>query len=302
MGVLVEGAINYLMQRMLNAFTRLMTTWMVDLEKMGITEAHSVFVQDTMKTMQGIAISLLALYLAWTGIHQYILWSEGAPDMGTGVWKPAMLSTLGIAASSAFTIGVFRFGIDLAGTIAGLRVYQNGLTLVTTLIHGVTMLSPTTTIILWIVYLVTIAILLLVVLLSAVRAAELAFYTAASPLFALGLVKRDMGIFKNFLQKLIILSVSQAVVIFAVSAGNAAIGAMGTTAASVATAPLIYLGFLWVALRGPHMLEGMVYKTGGGEMVIVPMIKNTVGRAFSGDGNGTRGSDSHVSSGGGEAE
>ena len=287
MGALLEGAVNYLLQKFLNAFTKLMTTWMVDLEKMGIVEAHSTFVQATMSTMQGIAISLLALYLMWTGIHQYILWSEGAPDMGSGVWKPAVLATLGIAASSAFTIGIFRFGMDLAGTIAGLTVYQSGLSVVDTLIHGITMLNPTTTLILWIVYLVTIAIFLIVVLLSAVRAAELAFYTAASPLFALGLVKRDMGIFKGFVQKLIILSVSQAVVIFAVKAGNAAISAMGDTAASVVTAPLIYIGFLWVALRGPHMLEGMIYKSGGGDLIMIP-IQDRVRGMFRGSG-GTSG-------------
>lgn len=283
MGDLVMLAVNYLLQHFLNGVTTLMTTWMADLEQMGITEAHSPFVQATAGTMAGIAVSLLALYLAYTGLHQYILWSEGAPDMGAGVWKPAVLASLGIAASSAFTIGIFRFGMDLAGTVAGITVYQQGLTHLDTLIHALTLLSPTTDLILIGVYLISIVVLLLVVLLSAVRAAELAFYTAASPLFALGLVKRDMGFFKGFLQKLIILSVSQAVVIFAVKAGNAAIAAMGDTAASVATAPLIYLGFLWVALRGPHMLSDMMYKSGGGDLIMIP-IQDRFRGVFKGGG------------------
>lgn len=287
MGFLLDGAVNYLLQHFLSAFTTLMTTWMVDLEHMGIAEAHSAFVQATVHTMQGVALSLLTLNLAWTGIHQYILWSEGAPDLGSGVWKPTVLATLGIAASSAFTLGIFRFGMDLAGTVAGLTVYQQGLGTMDTLIHGLTLLSPTTSMILDAVYLITIAVLLLVVLLSAVRAAELAFYTAASPLFALGLVKRDMGFFKGFIQKLVILAVSQAVVIFAIKAGNAAIASMGDSASSVATAPLIYLGFLWVALRGPHMLEGMLYKSGGGEMLIIPMLRQGIGRAFPGGAGGS---------------
>lgn len=297
MGNLVMLAVNYLLQHFLIGFTTLMTTWMVQLQQMGITEARAPFVQATAGTMEGLAASLLALYLAYTGLHQYILWSEGAPDMGAGVWKPAMLGSLGIAASSAFTIGIFRFGMDLAGTVAGITVYQHGLTILDALIHGLTLLSPTTDLILIAVYLITIVILLLVVLLSAVRAAELAFYTAASPLFALGLVKRDMGIFKGFLQKLIILSVSQAVVIFAVTAGNAAIAAMGDTAASVATAPLIYLGFLWVALRGPHMLSDMLYKSGGGDLIMIP-IQDRFRGVFKG-GQGGSGSSSGGGGGGG---
>lgn len=139
MDALLMGAVNYVLQKFLNAFTGLMTTWMVDLENMGITEAHSAFVQATVSSMQGVAISLLALYFAWLGIHQYILWSEGAPDMGSGVWKPVVMATLGIAASSALTIGIFRFGLDLAGTIAGLHVYQAGMTVVQGLIHGLTL-------------------------------------------------------------------------------------------------------------------------------------------------------------------
>ncbi len=289
MGSLIMDAIVYLLQNFLNAFTKLMTTWMVDLQKMGITEARSPFIVSTSHVMEGIAISLLGLYWAWMGIHQYILWSESAPDMGVGVWKPALMSTIGIAAGSAFTIGVFRFGLDLAGAIAGVNTYAAGLTVTGSLLHRMfaMALAPTEVLVLVCVYLITIVILLIVVLLAAVRAAELAFYTAAAPLFALGLVKKDMGIFKSFLQKLIILSVSQAIVIFAVKAGNAVIGDMGSSMASVATAPLIYLGFLWVALRGPHMLEGMMYKSGGGEFIMMP-IRNSFNRFTSGGGGGAK--------------
>jgi len=292
MGSLIMDAIVYLMQHFLTAFTTLMTTWMVDLQKMGIAEAKSPFITSTANTMEGIAISLLALYWAWTGIHQYILWSESAPDMGVGVWKPALMSTIGIAAGSAFTIGVFRFGLDLAGAIAGINTYQQGLTTTRLLLGYLSSgFSDIEMLVMVLVYLITIVVLLIVVVLAGVRAAELAFYTAAAPLFALGLVKRDMGIFKAFLQKLIILSVSQAVVIFAVKAGNAAMANMGTTMASVATAPLIYLGFLWVALKGPHMLETMMYKSGGNDFIMMP-IKNSfnsmVGGASKGGGGGAK--------------
>ncbi len=295
MGGLIMDAIVYLLQHFLDGFTTLMTTWMVDLQKMGITEARSPFIVSTSHVMEGIAISLLGLYWAWTGIHQYILWSESAPDMGVGVWKPALMSTIGIAAGSAFTIGVFRFGLDLAGSIAGINVYQHGLTATRVLMGLLTTdFSGIEVLVMVLVYLITIVILLIVVVLAGVRAAELAFYTAAAPLFALGLVKKDMGIFKGFLQKLIILSVSQAVVIFAVKAGNAAIANMGTTMASVATAPLIYLGFLWVALKGPSLLEGMMYKSGGSDFIMMP-IKNSFNSMV---GGGSRGG----SSGGGGAK
>lgn len=286
MGSLIMAAIVYLLQHFLDAFTTLMTTWMVDLQKMGITEAKSPFIVATSHTMEGIAIALLGLYWAWTGIHQYILWSESAPDMGVGVWKPALMSTIGIAAGSAFTIGVFRFGLDLAGAVAGVNVYQQGLTTTRVLLGLLTSgFSDIEILVMVIVYLITIVILLIVVVLAGVRAAELAFYVAAAPLFALGLAKKDMGIFKGFLQKLIILSVSQAVVIFAVKAGNAVIANMGTTMASVATAPLIYIGFLWVALKGPHMLSDMMYRSGGSDFIMMP-IKNSFNSMVGGGGGG----------------
>ncbi len=275
MGGLILDAIVYLLQHFLDGFTTLMTTWMAQLQTIGITEAQSAFVRHVDGVMEGVAVSLLVLYLAYTGVHEYILWGEGAMDTdGSHVWRGALMASLGIAAASAFTIGIFRWGMDLAGTVAGVHVYQSGLTvtrvfvgLITTEFSGIEVL------ILLLIYAVTVALLLVVVLTTAIRAAELAFYTAAAPLFALGLVKRDHGIFKGFYQKLIILAISQAVVIFAVKAGNAVIANMGHTLTSVATAPLLYLGFLWVALRGPHMLSDMIYHTGVGNNVLIPLGK-----------------------------
>lgn len=281
MGGLILDAIVYLLQHFLDGFTTLMTTWMAQLQTIGIAEAQSPFVRQVDGVMEGVAMSLLILYLVYTGVHEYILWGEGAMDTdGSHVWRGALMATLGIAAASAFTIGIFRWGMDLAGTVAGVQVYQAGLNatrvfvgLITTEFSGVEVL------ILLLVYVITIALLLAVVIMSAIRAAELAFFTAAAPLFALGLVKRDHGIFKDFYQKIIILAISQAVAIFGIKAGNAVIANMGHSLSSVATAPLLYIGFLWVALKGPSMLDGMIHHTGMREMVVMPVLKNVMGAA-----------------------
>lgn len=287
MGTLLLAALVFLLQHFLDSFTTLLTQWMAALQNMGLQEAHSAFVTATMRTMETIAFELLVLYLVFVGVKEYMLWSEGAPDTdGSSVWKGAAAASLGIAASSAITIGVFRFGMDLAGTMAGIHAAADGLTLTRAFVGVLAAhFSDMSLLIILGVYAISVVVLLLVVMQAAIRAAELAFYAAIAPLFALGLVRRDMGVFAGFRDKLLALSLSPFVVIFAIKAGNAAIANMGHSFASLATAPLVYLGFLWVALKGPHMLEGMIHHSGVGSTLIMPVAKNVIGQIGTGAGS-----------------
>jgi hypothetical protein len=247
-------------------------------------------------------VTLLGLTVAYKALQSYILWGEGTSDPDGSVLAKSVLRVLvymGISGLLATT--TFTFGLELAQVIAASPMMSAAQT--THGLIGEMAMLPSNLIgfDLGLPLAVLGGVLLMVVVMfqMAIRAAELIVYFVASPLVALGQLNSGGGTWTNWWANLVILSLSQGVVILCFkgfvattqvltaakplpwvsgvlgSANTAA--AFGQAAVADALLParillivLFMIGWMVVAIRGPHLLQQWSYRSGvgGGGMFI----------------------------------
>lgn len=156
-----------------------------------------------------------------------------------------------------------------------------------------------------------VALMLVAAIQMAIRAAELIVYIVAAPLAALGQMNPDGGAWAGWWSNLVILSLSQAVTILAFKGfvGTTewiiaptmphgmliVLAAMASTGLSTAAvnvwvgykvllAAVLMIGWMVVAIRGPHLLRQWAYHTGvgGALMYVGGSVGRTVGTQLGG--------------------
>lgn len=231
------------------------------------------------------------------------------PD-GSVLVKSLLRTMIYVGISGFLATAVFRWGLDLAQVIAAspmastaqlLQNPQHGLLLY--LHEAVNTATTTPQAVIGAIFGVILAIcggvILLVVaaIQMAIRAAELVVYVVAAPLVALGQMNPDGGTWSGWWSNLVILSLSQAVTILCfkgfvgtmewitsptmpkglqiVLAAMSAGGGLGPAAGiwigyKVLLAAVLMIGWMVVAIRGPHLLKQWAYHSGvGGAMMYV---------------------------------
>lgn len=268
---------------------------------LALLQANLPWVQNMRTDTEAVAWALLGVYVAYKAFHAYIMWNEGTADPDSSVLMKSLLRTMIYVGLSGFlATAVFQWGLSLAayltstpmlhaaqsfhgfiGNIVALPGALIGFQLAMGIAVGV-----------------GVVLLIVVSVQMAIRAAELVVYVVAAPLAALGQMNPDGGTWSGWWSSLVILSLSQAVQMLCfvglvestqvlttpadtewianmianmpMTAPVAMSADVAMTALNLIFAVLLMIGWLVVAIRGPHLLKQWAYHSGvGGGMMYV---------------------------------
>lgn len=295
MNQLVLGGVEYVVNAIVGGLVWLVGVVADGISHLALVQAHLPWVQNLKADITVLAWTILGAYVAYIALVRYILWGDGTPDPdGTILTKSLLRTAVYVGLSGFLATAMFQWGITLAGFITSttmLHVAQSlhglwgnivalpgslgGLALGLSLAIGV-----------------GVALLLVVCFQMAIRAAQLVVYVVGAPLAALGQMHVDGGVWNGWWANLVILSLSQAVQmlcfvglvnttqvltstadvhwIYAMAhhmpvATPAAMSVnVIVTVLNVVFALLLVIGWLIVAIQGPHLLKQWSYHTGVG--------------------------------------
>ena len=291
-GGFFEWVINKIIGGMIWGFAFLANS----INSLALNETKLPWVQNLRTDMLAVACTLLGLAVAYKALQTYILWGEGTADPdGSVLAKSILRALLYIGVSGFLATAVFTFGLQLAQVVAASPLMDAAQTT-----HSITSeLTQLPTNLLGLVLGVSlafaggVALMLVALFQMAIRAAELVVYVVAGPVVALGQLSAGGGTWVGWWTNLVILSLSQAVTILCfkgfvattqgLTASHApawvsgALGGAGPAAAfagatvsdsligaRVLLVVLFMVGWMVVAIRGPHLLRQWSYRSGVG--------------------------------------
>ncbi len=283
MGSMMVSSLSYTVQHWLTGVEKILFSVLMLVSANALTLAHMPWVTSTEHVAAGIAVVLLGLRVSWDALRTYVFFNEGNPDTtGSTLWKGLVRAAFFIAADALLVDHVFEWGLGFAYTLASAPLTQsvvvahglgNSIASATGVIGGSVVFA--------VLSLVAIVVggLIVVMFQMGYRAAELVFYIVSAPIVAVGQVSPDGGVWNNWWKGLLVLSLQQAWQdlalkgLIAVSTypmiGNTSNGITGlsiadTTVVHSILAMVFGLGFLIVAIRGPHVLKEWAAHTGLG--------------------------------------
>jgi hypothetical protein len=294
MNAIILGGIEYVASKIIGFLVWLFATVANLMNAAALYQSQLPWVQNLKTDIETVAWTLLGLYIAYIAVTRYILWNEGTADLDGTVLNKAILRTvIYVALSGALATAVFQWGLDLAQVIAASPMIQAAQA-TNTLVQDLTnFASVSVGLALGLTLAVGLGVVLLLIaaIQMAIRAAELVIYVIGAPLVALGQLNADGGTWTAWWTNLVILSLSQAVTILAFKGfvgttqvltaahtpawlaqvaqetlpiggfGPVALGLM-ETAVRMIFVVLLMVGWMVVAIRGPHLLRQWSYRTG----------------------------------------
>ena len=297
MGELILGALAVILQKLFAQFATWIVKVMAGLQSQGYTLADSKATHDALTIVIPIALAALLLRLLYGLMHDYMLWdSAGTNTTPTNLVKGAALAVAGMAISSLLVKSVWNFFADISSAIAGFGIYSHVATVlngsIAVVIAAEASLGSIMFILVLLEYGVALIILLIAVIQTFVRIADLALYLVTGPFAAIGLVNRNQGSWSGWWKGILVLAGSQTAQLFLIGFGFKALAGMGIVAAgkhgvhiiagTMLTAPLLMIGALLASLKGADFVKQMGgYSTGVGGMAA-----QHIGRQFNSSGGG----------------
>lgn len=289
MASMIAGWIaSIILNNLVKPFLGMMADAMMSTGKLSLALAHQPWVAQAEDVSLAVAGGLLFLNLAYRALAEYVLWNEGSSSdvSGTlikGVFRAAIYS----AAGATIAYLTFKFGFELAAAYMSAPVKASVNTLAT-LVNAVSIGTGGGVLPLALMILAALIALLWVFLTMYGRAAELAIFVIAAPIVGLGQMNRDGGIWSNWWRSLVVLALSTAVQWLALKGMIAtAVTTMFGTPGGTYIATLEILAWVWVAIRGPHLLKEWSYRTGfasGAGMILGTVVQRGGLRGFIGGG------------------
>ena len=308
MNAILLGGVEYVVNAIVGWLIWLVGAIADGISHLALAQASLPWVQNTKTDVETVAWTILGFYVGYMAFTRYIMWNEGTADPdGSAVFKGILRTAIYVSLSGFLATAVFQWGIQFAGWITGGTMLQAAQAF-----HGlwgniVALPGSLVGLVLGLLLAVGVGVALLMVVCfqMAIRAAQLVVYVVGSPLAALGQMQPDGGTWNSWWANLVILSLSQAVQmlcfvglvnttqllttpadthwIYAMAHHMpvAAPAAMGlnviVTVLNVVFAVFLIIGWLVVAIQGPHLLKQWSYRTGigGGLMYISSTVGST---------------------------
>lgn len=301
MNSIIFGGIDYVVNKIISWIIWIVGIIADGIGHLAITQVNLPWVQNMKTDVEAVAWALLGVYFAYKAFHAYIMWNEGTADPDSSVLMKSLLRTMIYVGLSGFlATAVFQWGLSLAAYLTSTPMLHAAQSF-----HGFIgniVALPGTLIgfqlAMGIAVGVGVVLLIVVSVQMAIRAAELVVYVVAAPLAALGQMNPDGGTWSGWWSSLVILSLSQAVQMLCfvglvestqvlttpadtewianmianmpMTAPVAMSADVAMTALNLIFAVLLMIGWLVVAIRGPHLLKQWAYHSGvGGGMMYV---------------------------------
>lgn len=302
MNWIIGGFFEWIINKVLGFVLWLFAFLANTINSLALHETALPWVQNLRADVLWVSVTLLGLTVAHKALQSYILWGEGTADPDGSVLAKSILRVLVYMGISGFlATATFTFGLQLAQVIAASPLMTAAqathgligeLTQLPTNLIGFALGLP-------LAVLGGVILMVVAMFQMAIRAAELIVYFVASPLVAFGQLNAGGGAWAGWWANLVILSLSQGVVILCfkgfvattqvltashppawvngVLGGANTAAAFGQAAVADALLParillvvLFMVGWMVVAIRGPHMLRQWSYRSGvgGGGMFI----------------------------------
>ncbi|MEC3269018.1 conjugal transfer protein [Bacillus thuringiensis] len=216
---------------------------------------------------QVIALSWVVVVVAFQAIYTYILRMNG----DSGADPMALIKGSGQAVAVICTISwivsyVYKFGTQMAVDVAklpGAKWDKSTSEIKQTL----DLIAKSTSVIpLFVLLSVIVAVVAIIIVLiqTSIRAAELAYAAVAGPLLATGLVTNS-GMYSAWWKDVLAISLAQASQLFMLKLSFEALKTMVYKDFPIMSL-FLFLGILWVAIKVPKTLQNWVHSTGTGRM------------------------------------
>lgn len=292
---LVLGVIAGIAQKLFAGFATWIVMLMAGLQANALRYADSQATHNTLEIIIPVALALLLLRMLYGVGHDFMLWdSAGTNITPTQIVKGAALAGAGMAISSLLVKSVWDFFAGISLAIAGFGIYGNSAGMLNLAIGAVIASEPGMGGIMFLLVLfeygVALIILMIAVVQTFVRIADLALYLVTGPIAAIGLVSRNQGAWAGWWKGLLVLAGSQTVQLFMIYFGFSAMAMMGfvtvthvhvmvgvhhvmvrrlvvhhVSVTTMITAPLVLVGALLASLKGADFVKQMGgYSTGVG--------------------------------------
>ncbi len=283
------------------------------ISSLALVQANLPWVQNAKMDIETVTWTILGFYVVYIAFTRYIMWGEGTADPdGSVLFKSILRTAIYVALSGFIATAMFQWGIALSGRITGGTMLSAAQSIHGLLGNATALPGSLIGLAIGLVLAILVGVLLLCVVCfqMAIRAAELVVYVIAAPLVGLGQMQSGGGVWNGWWTNLVILSLSQAVQMLcfvglvestqvlttttpwmhAMIKAGPTVGlpaAAGMAVISMVFAIFLIIGWLIVAIRGPHLLKQWSYHSGvGGGMMYVG--KSIGGNALSGRLKGTR--------------
>ena len=316
MNGIILGGIEYVAAKVIGFLVWVFASVANSINVLALAQTHLPWVVTAKDSVEAVAWTVLGVYVAYVALTRYILWNEGTADPdGTNLYTGILRAVIYVALSGFLATAVFQWGLDLAQVLAAspmITAAQSANGLLNQFANAGTISMG---FILGMVVTIGLGVVLMIVAAfqMAIRAAELVVYIIAAPLVSLGQLNADGGTWSAWWANLIILSFSQVITllsfkglagttqlmtqirtahgfnvamagmtVFDTPLGLSTQEAIGATMALLTV--LMMIGWMVVAIKGPHLLRQWSYRTGvGGFGVWVGgnMLRNPLGNAGS---------------------
>lgn len=272
-GNLVNGAIEFVLETIIDGLFSIMGGWMANLSASAAIILDMPIVNNMIVYTQGLAGALLIIKVAFEALTTYILQQSGDSDADPG----GLLIRTGqavfvIAAVPWLVKNIYLIGSLVAYDVSRLDTveYIDARTPLEALWNGLNVAEAMIPFAIGIIF--GIIMLLIVVIQSFIRAGELAVLAGSGSLMALSLSGTNNGWFSTWWKELLVLSSTQAIQIFLVKLAFGAlmlsttsnIGNYNTTNPFVSL--ILFIAILWVTIKAPSSLRSFIHSSGTGRV------------------------------------
>ena len=282
------------------------------ISSLALVQANLPWVQNAKMDIETVTWTILGFYVVYIAFTRYIMWGEGTADPdGSVLFKSILRTAIYVALGGFIATAMFQWGIALSGRITGGTMLSAAQSIHGLLGNATALPGSLIGLAIGLVLAIVVGVILLCVVCfqMAIRAAELVVYVIAAPLVGLGQMQSGGGVWNGWWTNLVILSLSQAVQMLCfvglvestqvlttkagwmtalVHAGPAIAAPVAIPAATLMTALnvvfmiFLIIGWLIVAIRGPHLLKQWSYHSGvgGGMMYVGTTVGRNVGQTY----------------------
>lgn len=256
LGNLVSSSINYFMSGMLQDAVNLFSTQLANIMSAAIDFLETPMVHETIIYSQGIAAVFLVSRALLEIIQQMIAVQYGDyGDSLAAIFIRMAKACAMVCCAPWLTVYVWKIGSSIAMDIAQLsgdvsmaNLYSKS--------------GATAPLLLNLMLIISLIFVLLIYVQTFIRAAEIAMLAAISPIVGINLISQDSGAFREWLQKIIAISMSQGVQIFMLKLSMSVLG--GGSLESIPGQILMFLAVLWATIQSPKLVAQFSHSSGIG--------------------------------------
>jgi len=257
---IIISSVNGVIVTFLNDLVNMLTGTMTKEIELASSLLDNQYFATAVEYAQGIAITLLAVRLAYQAFQTYVLYSSGDEAHPGELLKSAMIAVAMIASVPWITKQVFMFAFSIVDDIQGFQAVAAVPDITDTI--GVLVLTASGAISIPIALLIIggLILWLIVLIQMAVRSVNIGILMVIGPF--LWALKDELGglWFKALMSQCLAMPVQMFLL-------RGALGSFASSMSETLMNTMLFIGFMWATVKFPAFLDQLVAQTGVGGMI-----------------------------------